>query len=76
MNQSEGKLLTVLTRAAERKIGDFKLRDLFNTTWALGRSNQSDEKLFTALLSAAERRGNELKPQELVNTAWVIATVN
>ena len=57
VNQSDGKLFTLLARAAEQRLGEFNAQCLANTAWALATVKRSDVKLLTALAKAVECSG-------------------
>ena len=52
-------LFTVLARAAERRMCEFKAQELANTVWAFATASQWDVPLFAALARAAARRVGE-----------------
>ena len=58
-DQVDAQLVTALARAAEQRMGHFKVQELANTAWAFATVSLSDEELFTALARAAEPRLSE-----------------
>ena len=59
MGQVDEALFTVLARAAEPRLGEFKAQELVNTAWAFATAGQLDEALFVALARAARPRLGE-----------------
>ena len=64
-----------MARAAELRLGDFKVQDLSNTAWAFAMARQQNAQLFAALARMAELRLGDFNVQELTNIAWAFATV-
>ena len=69
-------LFAALARAAELRLGDFKVQDLANTAWAFATASQQDAPLFAALARAAKLRLCDFEVQGLANLAWAFATAN
>ena len=73
-SQRYAPLLAALSRAAERRLGEFSPLDLANTTWAFATTAQWDAALFAALARAAERCPGEFSQQQFANAARAFAT--
>ena len=62
MGPLDMQLFTVLAKAANRWIGDFKAQELANTAWAFAKVGWYHMHLFTALARMAEQRLAEFNP--------------
>ena len=67
-------LMTSLSKAIERHLGQCNSQELANIAWAFAKTEHKDERLFSALARMAERQAERFNAQELTNVTWAFAT--
>ena len=72
-SQPDAQLFAELARAAELRLGDFKVQELANTAWAFATASQQDAQLFAELARVAELHLGDFNVQALASIAWAFA---
>ena len=67
MEQLDEHLMTSLSKAIERHLGQCNNQELANIAWAFAKTDHKDERLFSALARMAERQAEHFNAQELTN---------